>query len=979
MDRIRFIPNNNQSVIRMLSKKYEGYNKGRNRILMGAVCLCIVTLTMVFGITTGKVRAEYLKAARAAGTTASATISGAGDFHYQKVRSLGYVKQAGRRVSVGWASVREPAAKDEDFNGTLAGKENGRESQAEKTVCRLQLLDRPAWEQIVSPAYTDIHGHYPVKEQEIMLPVRAMKVLGIDDPKEGMKVGLTAGIGLFREEQEEFILSGWYTDYVDSASDPGTGYISEAKCKDWGYDIGNEADILICQSDSMEWREAEARLYQDVVGKGSDLRVTAGNTFAGDALNRMMGSYEMAIFGALIILGGMFFLVHNVMQISMAGDVRQMGLLNTIGTTKKQLRRIYLGQIRGALVPGVLMGMILSAFVLLLLVPGMLGKQYLSGYGGAEGLKIFRPGILAAAVGFAVLLTLLAAAGVIWRVVSVSCVDSMNYVQSMNHVQSMVYIPIKKNDRSQRAKTMADTAYLLISKESRFRKPNCRKRSAGRELWYMAWQNLIRNKGRFLLTVFSLFLGLEAFLGTIVITEGSDYSHVIEKRPDFLIAGEFSSWGQEEGYGREYLTRDAGEDPMETEGDNFALLYGNLYDEFSPISPDVRADILSLEGVDIKSSYVMEGAYMTSAISQKGIKPLCTPGIMGIAETQKACESEDSMFEGFTEDVIQILSDEELLELRQYVEEQGIPVDIDSLTGGTGVMILHDHMLSPKQEGQARESVGEPVYFITMRSKEDSIRWDLASDEERETMEDTRKRSETFTLSGYLDNRVEGFPHIRQTWHGAEGSIYYLISEKGFEKLPTKKKTLYMELNVDKEKEAQVKAGIHDIIARENQRRKMDKVITETDTDQEEGEAGIFCISKSDLRRDAANEIRGNRRILGSISIILLFAGLTNYFNVTVTGILARRKEFEVMESIGMTRKQKRNLLIAEGMYYCVTVGLLILTVGSGILWLICRYMESRLSYFVCGYPLGWILKLIVGLTVVCVGTAAGYITLMKH
>ena len=44
---------------------------------------------------------------------------------------------------------------------------------------------------------------------------------------------------------------------------------------------------------------------------------------------------------------------------------------------------------------------------------------------------------------------------------------------------------------------------------------------------------------------------------------------------------------------------------METEGDNFCLLYGNAYDEFSPISSDVREQLLSLEGVDEEKSYVM--------------------------------------------------------------------------------------------------------------------------------------------------------------------------------------------------------------------------------------------------------------------------------------------------------------------------------------------------------------------------------------
>ena len=913
----------------MLSREYERYNRGRNRILMGAVCLCIITLTMVFGIAVGKVQAEYLKEARAAGTTASASIGGAGTSVYQKVRSLGYVKQAGRRVSVGWAS----AAKSAEGDGEIT----------------IQLLDGTAWERIISPAYTDIHGHYPAEEQEIMLPVRAMEVLGIDGPVEGMKVGLTVSIGLFRKEQEEFILSGWYTDYADSSADRGIGYISEAKYKAWGYDIGNESDILICQSDSMDWRETEERLYQDAVGKGSDLRVTACNTFAGDAVNRMTGSYEMAILGALIILSGMFFLIHNVMQISMAKDVRQMGLLNTIGTTKRQLHRIYLGQILRLLVPGVLSGAVLSAFILLVLIPEMLGGQYLSNYGGAEGLRIFRPGILAAAVGFAVLLTLLAAAGVICRVVNVSCVESMNYVSARVSLQGG-----KGGIR-----------------KGRLKRTDYRRWSAGRELWYMAWQNISRNKGRFLLTVFSLFLGLEAFLGTIVITKGSDYSHVIESRPDFLIAGEFSDWGQEEGYGNEYETRDAGEDPLETEGDNFVLLYGNRYDEFSPISREARERLLSLDGVDRKKSYVMEGAYMSSTMSGKGIKPLTTPGILGIAETKKARESEASMMEVFSENVVQILHDEELLELRQYVQERELPVDMDSLADGTGVMILHDHRLTPKQEKQAMASVGEPVYFTTLQSKEDWIRWNQATGEERDVMEDTRKQSETLTLSGYLDNREEGFPRIRQTWHGSEGTVYYLISEKGFEKLPTRRKTLYMELSVDEEKERQVKTRIHEIISREELRRKKGNVDTGTETEQEETEAGIFCISKSDLRAEAASAVRGNRRVLGSISIVLLLAGLTNYFNVMITGILARRKEFEVMESIGMTRKQKKKLLMAEGMYYCIIVGILMLTAGSGLLRLVCRYMEGRLSYFESSYPLGWMLGLIGGLTVICVGVAA--------
>ncbi|HJB95387.1 MAG TPA: ABC transporter permease, partial [Candidatus Mediterraneibacter intestinigallinarum] len=108
----------------------------------------------------------------------------------------------------------------------------------------------------------------------------------------------------------------------------------------------------------------------------------------------------------------------------------------------------------------------------------------------------------------------------------------------------------------------------------------------------------------------------------------------------------------------------------------------------------------------------------------------------------------------------------------------------------------------------------------------------------------------------------------------------------------------------------------------------------------------------------------------GSISAVLLLAGFTNYFNVMVTGILARKKELKIMESVGMTEKQKRTMIQAEGGYYCLfTVGLL-LTVGMGILLMIRYYMEQKLSYFKFTWPISWILFLIAGLTMINVTTA---------
>ena len=164
METKTFIPNQNQQVLGMLAREFGKWNRGRNRILMSAVTLCIVTLTMVFGIASGKTKAEYIKAVRAEGTTASVRIEHADNGIYQKIEDLSYVKESGRSISVGEATV------------------------SEKHVCNLEVLDTSAWNKLVSPAYTEIHGHYPEKKQELMLSAKSLQQLGIETPKQGMKL-----------------------------------------------------------------------------------------------------------------------------------------------------------------------------------------------------------------------------------------------------------------------------------------------------------------------------------------------------------------------------------------------------------------------------------------------------------------------------------------------------------------------------------------------------------------------------------------------------------------------------------------------------------------------------------------------------------------------------------------------------------------------------------------------------------------------
>ena len=924
-----FTPNNNTNVIRMLSEAIRKCNKSRNRILMGAVVLCILTLTFVFGTANGKINAEYTKNIRMDGTTASTYIEEGTKQQYEKARSLGYVRETGRRMKMGEAT----------------------ESGKKESICSIQVLDQTAWEKMMKPAYTGVHGTYPKKQQEIMLPVKTLKKLGIDNPKRGMKIALDISISFFQTEKEEFELSGWYSAYTeDNGRSKAIGYVSEKKLKDWGYDIEEDSDILICQSNDMDWKDTEEKLYEDVPMKDNSQQIIATDTAKNRAVKEMTGSYGMAVVEAVVIICGIFLLVYNVMQISMSGDIRQMALLHTIGTTKKQIRKIYIRQIMRTIVPGGIAGIGLSVVLLRYLIPQLLGRQYLNGYGGAEELQIFRVEILLLAVVFTLLVILGASEQVIWQTVNRTCIEGMHYTEQ------------KGSKKQQHGKAgHADKGAVL----------NKKKRSETQELCFMAWKNVTRYRQGFVITVSSLFLGIEMFLIVMVITDGSDYANIINQRPDFLIAGEFSESAQKDGSGTEYQTQSPDQDPLRSEGDNFELLYDNDYDEFSPISKKVRKQLWNLDGVKKKESYITEGAYVLSVISRDGIRPLEEDTYLGnnveyAEEISIDYASGAKMIKGLDADTVQIVSENEIKALETYVEENKLKVDMDSLENGTGVMIIHDHKLSQKQGRQAEKAVGETVCLSPLKNKETCIRWNSMTAKQRDK-EDEIIKAETpsteYTLSGYLDNQADGFPEIHQTWHGAEGDIYYLVSEKGFNRLSTKRKTFCMELNVEKKKEKKIMHEIQKILSAENQRRKSN---TQTSPDGE-GEAGIFYIARSDLMQKNADYIHGNRIMFGSISVILLCVGLVNYFNIMFTGIVGRKKELEIMRKIGMTRRQERKLLLLEGSYYVLLVAGLVASVGSIILKGINVYMRKQLSYFTFHYPVGAIAGSIVIMEIMCV------------
>jgi len=883
------IPNNNKDIIRFLAKNFAGTKKIRNTILFCSVVIGIVAITMVFGISCGKIQAEEIRLTRENGTASSGRIEDGTEEQYAKLKQLDYIKRVGKSIFVGEAT---------DISDDNA-----------KTICDVVWADSESWNNFLKPAYTNIIGSYPQKKDEILLSKRALKKLGISEPEQGMEINLDVYKGLFEHSKEKFKLCGWYTD---SGNKLAIGYISHDKINELNLEKGPYT-LLFSQSNHLSRSKTEEKLYQALPMKSADQKIYVSDTAQYTAVSKFAGGYEMVILGTLGILCGIYFLVRNVLWISMSEDIQNLGLLHTIGATERQITKIYRKQMRLLMLKGSVLGSLISVLILVLLIPEILGFHFYQEMGGNMILSFFRPWILFLSVVFVNGILWMASEGVIRKITKLSCIESATYDGNMGD------------------KKIKHPGKLVL------------KRSETGEMFYIAWGNITRHKARFIITSISIFLGVLSFILMNVLTNGCDYKHLLEKRPDFLLAGEFSEFGKSLGYGEEYKTREIDVDPLLTQGDGVELLYDNDYDEFSPISQELEKKLHKIDGIDWENSNLIEGAYVDTFMSKKGIRPY-DEGLSNLTN--------DNMVEGFSWGTVQILNENQILSLKKYVQDNQLNIDVESLEEGNGVLIIHDHMLTPEQQKLADKAIGEPVYFKTLLSKEDAIRRkeliNSESEEKQQKDEFPQKESETFTLCGYLDRQSDNFPEIHQSWHG-ESSLYYFISEKGFQKIPTEKKILTMELTADPEKEPYVKTQINELISEENKKR---SEMTEVSMDEGTGEAGVFVICKSDLMQQKETYMRGNRILLGAVSIILFIAGLTNYCNVVFTGMYTRRKEFDIMKSIGMTDKQMKLMLFGEGSYYFMCVIGLLFTVGMLTLVGVKIYMENKLSYFTFHWPI---------------------------
>lgn len=111
---------------------------------------------------------------------------------------------------------------------------------------------------------------------------------------------------------------------------------------------------------------------------------------------------------------------------------------------------------------------------------------------------------------------------------------------------------------------------------------------------------------------------------------------------------------------------------------------------------------------------------------------------------------------------------------------------------------------------------------------------------------------------------------------------------------------------------------------------------------------------------------QGNMMEIGiGIAALLAFIGILNYINTVSGNIQSRQEEIAILESIGMTEKQVKKMLVLEGLLFAGSSVLFTGTIGMGITYVLYQSMNYREIPF--EFPIFPIMVMILIIIFICV------------
>lgn len=386
-------------------------------------------------------------------------------------------------------------------------------------------LDAPFNKSHVEVSYADaneahwmycdpVEGSLPEEgTSEAATDTHVLELLGIE-PEIGAQFTLTFQVD-GHETTQTFTLSGWWE--YDEAIVANHILVPESRVDEVLTEVGVDPDSSfdgVTGTWSMDVmlksgaRHIEEDLDQILANHGYQSE-SAGDNYIRTGVNwgytgarisdivDPMTVIAIAAVALLIIFTG-YLIIYNVFQISVAGDIRFYGLLKTIGTTPRQLRRIIRLQALALSAAGIPVGLVIGW-----LIGGQLTPVIVNQLDGVTPVTSVSPWIFVIAALFALFTVLLSCHKPGKIAARVSPVEAVRYTEGGS-----------ANSRAGSRKARKVTPFT------------------------MAWANLGRSKGKTVVTVLSLSLAVVLLTVTVNFAGGFDMDKYVSNftASDFIVA-----------------------------------------------------------------------------------------------------------------------------------------------------------------------------------------------------------------------------------------------------------------------------------------------------------------------------------------------------------------------------------------------------------------------------------------------------------
>lgn len=579
----------------------------------------------------------------------------------------------------------------------------------------------------------------------------------------------------------------------------------------------------------------------DIEGKVEALKARCGfDSSVNDGVNWAYAGSEMdaqsilLVAGLLLLIGfSGYLIIYNIFYISVAADIHFYGLLKTIGTTRRQLAGIVRRQAYLLCVVGIPAGLFAGYFIAVWLMPFIMKNTTF-----ANDFTISpNPWVFAGSAVFAFL--------TVW----ISCIRPCRLLAKISPVEAVKY---------------AEARSAQPFKTGKKRKPVSAKKTQRVTPFAMAWQNMKRNRKKTVSVVLSLTLSLVLLQATVTITDGYDLD--------------------------KYLHEKAVADLMLTDS---RILTSMGEAEFDDITPQVRQDVESLDGVtETGSVYMREIRHHMDDAHVKRVR--------------------EAMAE-YGQDMSAVLTEQ----AESYLDQNEILGHVYGVDG-----IAEDKMeIAGKENGDFdREKFASGDYVI-VTAFTDTGDGEFYHIGEKVTIDFESGRSKTYEVLAIGD-----VPYALGPQHGHGVAIYFTLPAEEFMRQTGETSAMSIACNFTEAGEAKAEAWVK--------------------TYCEEKHPELSYVSKSTIQGEFDNLTQMTMVVGGILSFILGLIGILNFINTMITSIQARKNELAVLQAVGMTGRQLRQMLTGEGLCYVLLTAGMTLTVGNLLVYAIVKAYTAQMWMF---------------------------------